>query len=139
MEQRDLECLIRRAIAGLDILVVGGDHRPQATKRLEAQLHLRSAQHCPTRRSDPTAACYQRALREPDLVLVVCVRGLCRTQHGKDLHDHCRWLDLPLLDQGRIPHPNQLVASLAHCPVGLAVLKRAEVLRAHLRGKGGAA
>jgi len=72
-------------------------------------------------------------------VLVVCVRGLCRTQHGKDLHDLCRRLNLPLLDQGRIPHPNQLVASLASCPVGLAVLKRAEALRAHLRGKGGAA
>ena len=139
MEQGDLESLLRRAMSGFDILLVGGERRPEAINRLKSALGLRDGVHCATRRVDPSTHCFASALRNPELVLVVCIRGLCRTQHGKDLRAMCRQAGLPWLDTTRIPHPRQLLATLAVGPVGKAVLHRAACLRGRTVLRGGAA
>jgi hypothetical protein len=139
MEQGDQESRIRRAIAGFDVLLVGGERRHEAIDRLRSALGLRNAVHVATRRVDPSARCFASALRNPELVLVVCIRALCRTQHGKDLRAMCRQAGLPWLDTSRIPHPRQLLATLAGGPVGRAVLHQSACLRGRTVLRGGAA
>lgn len=139
MEQGDLESLIRRAMSGFDVLLVGGERRHEGIDRLTSALGLRRAIHCATRRVDPSAHCFAAGLGNPELVLVVCIRGLCRTQHGKDLRAMCRQAALPLLDTSRIPHPRQLLATLARGTVGKAVLQRSACLQSRALAHGGAA
>lgn len=139
MEQGDLESLLRRAMSGFDVLLVGGERRHEAIDRLRSALGLREAVHCATRRVDPSAHCFSSALRNPGLVLVVCIRGLCRTQHGRDVRALCRHAGLPWIDTSRIPHPRQLLSTLAGGPVGKAVLQRAVCLRGRSVLQGGAA
>lgn len=139
MEPGDLESQLRQAMRGFDVLLVGGERRHQAIDRLSYALGLREAVHCATRRVDPSAHCFSSALRNPELVLVVCIRGLCRTQHGKDVRELCRYAGLPWIDTSRIPHPRQLLAALAGGPVGKAVLQRAACLRGRIVLQGGAA
>ena len=129
MEPGDLESLLRQAMRGFDVLLVGGERRHEAIDRLRSALGLREVVHCATRRVDPSAHCLSSALRNPKLVLVVCIRGLCRTQHGKDVRALCRDAGLPWIDTLRIPHPRLLLAALAGGPVGKAVLQRAVCLR----------
>lgn len=120
------EAMVRCALAGRVLLVVGGDPRPEAIGRLKAELHLGEILHCPTRKSDASSRAYRSALFSKNLALVVCARGLCRTQHGKDLHGLCRDLDIPLLDCFRIPHPAALVAAVLVNRLVGAVVRRCE-------------
>lgn len=136
------EVLVRGALAGRAMLVVGGDLRPEATGRLKADLDLGQIVHRPTRKSDASSRCYRSALFSKDLALVVCARGLCRTQHGRDLHRLCRALNIPLVNFFHIPHPAALVAAVvAHRLVG-ALVRRCEQIappQAPTRMIGGAA
>ncbi len=120
---------IRCALAGLKVLLVGGDPRPHTIEKLESSLGLDQAIHCPTRKSDPSAWRFSSKLHTPRLALVVCARGLTRTQHGADLHDLCRELGLPLLNCSRLPHPNALVAAVAIARLTRPLLERC----AHLK------
>jgi len=126
------EVRLREALRDLAVLVVGGDPRADHIDRLRIQLGLGEVIHCPTRKSDPTAACFRAALGDRRLVLVICARGLCRTQHGRSLHDLCRRLGLPLLDCNRIPHPNAVIGTLLERGIDIAVVRRSFAVR--LRG-----
>lgn len=139
MEHGDPESLLRQAMRGFDVLLVGGERRHEALERLRSTLGLRNVVHCATRRVDPSARRFASALCNPALVLVVCIRGLCRTQHGKDVRAMCRQRGLPWLDTSRIPHPRQLLATLAAGPVSKVVLQRSACLRHRTVERGGAA
>lgn len=120
---------IRCALAGLTIVLVGGDPRPNATEKIRSSLGLDEVIHCPTRKTDASAWRFLPKLRAARLALVVCARGLTRTQHGADLHTLCRELGVPLLNCNHIPHPNALVAAIAKARLTRAVLERC----AHLK------
>lgn len=121
--------LIRRSLVDLKVLLVGGDPRPNAIERIKTALRLEAAIHCPTRKSDASVWRFAARLRTPGLALVVCARGLTRTQHGSDLHDRCRELKLPLLNCNHLPHPNTLVAGIINARLTGAVLRRCEALK----------
>lgn len=124
------ESLVRCALVDLKLLLVGGDPRPNAIKNIESKLGLEEAIHCPTRKSDASAWRFVSKLRTPRLALVVCARGLTRTQHGSDLHDWCRELEVPLLNCNHLPHPNALVAAIVNARLTNRVLRRCELLKA---------
>lgn len=115
---------IRCALTGLKILLVGGDPRPNAIEKIQSCLGLTEAIHCPTRKTDASAWRFLPKLHTARLALVVCARGLTRTQHGADLHALCRDLGVPLLNCNHIPHPNALVAAIAKARLTRAVLER---------------
>lgn len=134
------DSLIRRALVDLKVLLVGGDPRPTAIEKIESSLELDEAIHCPTRKSDASAWRFSSKLRTPRLALVVCARGLTRTQHGADLHELCRELGLPLLNCNHLPHPNALVAAIAKARLTRALLQRCAQLKPGIAGLiGGAA
>lgn len=120
---------IRCALVDLKMILVGGDPRPNAIEKLESSLGLDEAIHCPTRKSDASAWRFSSKLRTPRLALVVCVRGLTRTQHGRDLHAMCRKLGLPLLNCNHLPHPNALVAAVAKARLTRTLLQRCAQLK----------
>ena len=115
---------IRCAITGLRMLLVGGDPRPDCIQRIQTSLRLEEAIHCPTRKADASAWRFAPKLHTPRLALVICARGLTRTQHGNDLHDLCRRLDLPLLDCYHLPHPNAIIGGIVKARLTDAVLHR---------------
>lgn len=123
------ESLIRCALAGLNLLLVGGDSRPNAIENLESKLGLEEAIHCPTRKSDASARRFVSKLYTPRLALVVCARGLTRSQHGSDLHDWCRELKIPLLNCNHLPHPDALIAAIVKARLVGQVLRRCEMLK----------
>ncbi len=123
------EHLIRCALVDLKMILVGGDPRPNAIEKIESILGLDEAIHCPTRKSDASARRFASKLRTPRLALVVCARGLTRTQHGADLHALCRELGLPLLNCNHLPHPNALVAAVAKARLTRALLERCAQLK----------
>lgn len=123
---------IRCALTGLKIVLVGGDPRPNAIEKIQVSLGLDEAIHCPTRKTDASAWRFLPRLRTTGLALVVCARGLTRTQHGADLHSLCRELSLPLLNCNHIPHPNALVAAIAKARLTRAVLERCAQLKPRL-------
>lgn len=123
---------IRCALTGLKILLVGGDPRPNAIQKIETSLGLDEAIHCPTRKTDASAWRFLPKLRTTGLVLVVCARGLTRTQHGADLHVLCRNLGVPLLNCNHLPHPNALVAGIANARLTRALLERCAQLKPRL-------
>lgn len=102
--------LVRSVLSGQRLLIVGGDAREQAFGRLEDAFDLAAVLHCPTRRSDPSPRRFQSMLPKSGAILVVCLVGLSRTNHGALLHQQCRALRIPWIDCFRIPHPNQLAA-----------------------------
>ena len=120
---------IRCALVDLKMILVGGDPRPNAIEKLKSSLGLDEAIHCPTRKSDASAWRFSSKLRTPRLALVVCVRGLTRTQHGRDLHAMCRRLGLPLLNCSHLPHPNALVAAVAKARLTHTLLQRCAQLK----------
>ena len=137
--QQDQELSLRRALVGTTVLLIGGDPRPLAIERLEQGLELAAVVHRPTRKSDPSAWRFASALQAQAYGLVVCARGLTRTQHGRDLHEICRDLGLPLLNCNHIPHPNALVAGVVNARLTLSVQHRCEQLKRSaslLRGGG---
>lgn len=123
---------IRCALTGLTIVLVGGDPRPNAIEKIRVSLGLDEAIHCPTRKTDASAWRFLPKLRTTGLALVVCARGLTRTQHGADLHVLCRELGVPLLNCNHIPHPNALVAATAKARLTRAVLERCAQLKPRL-------
>jgi hypothetical protein len=123
------ETRIRCAIAGLKVLLVGGDPRPDCIQRIQTSLRLEEAIHCPTRKRDASAWSFASKLCTPRLVLVVCARGLTRTQHGSHLHDQCRRLNVPLLDCYHLPHPNALIGGIVKARLTDAVLQRCMQLK----------
>lgn len=123
------ESSIRCALVDLKLLLVGGDPRPNAVENIERILRLEEAIHCPTRKSDASGWRFASKLRTPRLALVVCARGLTRTQHGSDLHDWCRELEIPLLNCNHLPHPNALIAAIVNARLTNAVLRRCEWLK----------
>ncbi len=129
MQENDLY-LIRCALAGLKVILVGGDPRPNAILKIKLSLGLDDAIHCPTRKSDASAWRFASKLSLPRLALVVCARGLTRSQHGADLHALCRKLGIPLLNCRHLPHPNALVAAAANAKLTDIVLKRCKQLKA---------
>lgn len=123
------ESLVRRALIDLKMLLVGGDPRPKAIQGIETMLQLEEVIHCPTRKSDASAWRFASRLHTPGIALVVCARGLTRSQHGSDLHDWCRKLHLPLLNCNHIPHPNALLAAIVNARLTSSVLRRCEQLK----------
>lgn len=103
----------QNALRGTRVLVVGGDPRAKAILKLKLELGISEVVHCPTRPSDASDRCFRHALFHPELVLVICCRGLTRTNHGDRLHRVCRQLGLPWLDCDKIPHANQLLHLLS--------------------------
>jgi len=120
---------IRSSLAGTRVLVVGGDPCPKTIQRIESCLRLDRAIHCPTRKSDASSRRFQSRLHDPRLALVVCARGLTRTQHGADLHALCRDLQLPLLNCNHIPHPNAIVAAVAVARLTKALADRCAAIK----------
>lgn len=133
-----IENSVREALAGLSLLLVGGEASRHHEARLLRDLALANVVHRPTRRSNPSAGAFLSALAEPQLVLVVCARGLCRTSHGSTLHRECRERELPLLDCFHLPHPNALVAAVVRERLVDGLLARARTVRAR-DVRGGAA
>ncbi|MBX3388626.1 MAG: hypothetical protein KF691_04140 [Phycisphaeraceae bacterium] len=123
MNERE-EQQIRCALTGLKIVLVGGDPRPMLIENIQANLGLQKAVHCPTRKTDASSWRFLPKLHISGLALVVCARGLTRTQHGVDLHALCRESRIPLLDCHRLPHPNALVAAIVRARLTPAVLAR---------------
>lgn len=120
---------IRAALADLNVLLVGGDSRPELVRRLRRDLRLESVVHCPTRKSDASSRCFEYKLNDPSLVLVVCARGLTRTHHGACLHRMCRELSIPLLDCYHLPHPEALLAAIVRSRLSDAVMRRSVLIR----------
>jgi len=54
----------------------------------------------------------ESGLRVSGVVLMVFLRGLSRTQHGKHLHKRCRELGIRYIDTYHITHPNALLAKI---------------------------
>lgn len=128
---------VLRALRGFTVLVVGGEPRFQVIDRLKQELGLATVIHAPTRKNDPSSRRFASKLYEPSLAFVVCARGLSRTQHGRDLHDKCRELGLPLVNCGHLPHPNALMALIESRRLATQIIARCVGLRA--RRNGGAA
>lgn len=123
------------ALVGLKCVLVGGDPRPKAVKRLESVLGFSEVIHCATRKGDASASRFVTKLRTARLVLVICARGLTRTQHGADLHVLCRKFGVPLLDFNHIPHPNAVVPAIMNARLTRAVVDRSvRVKRADVIG-----
>lgn len=115
---------LRSHLTGQTLLVVGGDPRPQALRRLEEAFDLGSVVHCPTRKVDASPRSFLSHLGNPKLMLVVWALGLSRTAHGTELHRRCRQLEIPWVDSFRIPHPNLLAARLVELHLLDALLRR---------------
>jgi hypothetical protein len=115
---------IRILLRGQHLLVVGGDRRGEALRRLEVDLALSSVRHCVTRKEDASPRAFAKSLYDPKLLLVVWVLGLSRTDHGRHLHRICRSLGLPWIDCRRIPNPRVLVARLSGLRIGEALRNR---------------
>lgn len=131
---------IRTTLKGTRVLIVGGDSCHKTIQRLESLLKLKQAIHCPTRKSDASARRFQYRLHDRHLALVVCARGLTRTQHGSTLHALCRNLKVPLLNCYHIPHPNRLVASIAKAQLTRHLVERCALIKCTaVRVIGGAA
>lgn len=104
--------LIRAALSGRTLLVVGGDPRPAALLRLKDAFALTDVLHAPTRKSDPSPGTFRFRLLAPSIALVIRATGLTRTAHGASLHQHCRELGIPYVDCFRFPHPNLLATRI---------------------------
>ena len=117
-----------RALKGLNLTIVGGDARRESLARLKRDFALDRVVHCPTNRTDPSSRSFDRALRDPGVVLVVWVLGLSRTNHGKQLHALCRNLGIPWVDTFRIPHPHSLEAQVDELRLTSAIERRRELL-----------
>lgn len=126
------EFMVRRALADLKLLLVGGDPRPNAIENIQSMLRLESVIHCPTRKTDASARSFISNLHTPRLALVVCARGLTRTHHGHVLHDRCRKLGLPLLNCNHLPHPNALIAAIVRERMASAVVRRCQLLKPNI-------
>ncbi len=113
-----------RALKGFTIAIVGGDPREIQLARLQRGFDLDRVVHLPTRRSDPSPRAFGAALRRPDIVLVVWLCGLSRTNHGKQLRAICRTLGIPWVDCLRIPHPHLLDARIDELHLLDAILCR---------------
>jgi len=120
---------IRAALKGTRMLIVGGDPSPKTIQRLKSSLSLRQVIHCPTRKSDASARRFQFRLHDQYIALVVCARGLTRTEHGKTLHALCRGLEVPLLNCYHIPHPNNLVASIAKARLTMPLVEHCAFIK----------
>jgi len=106
------ESLILRALGDLILLLAGGNLRPHAVRNIRARFNLPLAICCPTQKSAASPRSFESKLYTPRLALVVCARGLTRTQHGRVLREMCRKLGLALLDSNHNPHPNVLIAAV---------------------------
>jgi hypothetical protein len=103
----------RDALREGTIIIVGGDRRDAALRRLHIAFELANVIHCCTRKSDSSCRRFASQLHDPGVVLVVWVLGLSRTHHGEHLHRLCRTIGVPWVDCFRIPHPNALLARIA--------------------------
>lgn len=130
---------IRRALASVKVLLIGGDPRPDTIAKLKSSLDLSELIHCPTRRSDPSSRSFEYKLYTSDIALVVCARGLTRTQHGATLHRICREQKLPLLNCNHIPNVHSLVSGIAKARLTPHLVRRSQALTSlAIRSKGGA-
>jgi hypothetical protein len=123
------ELSLRLGLAGTKILLVGGDTRPDTTARIQSSLNLAAVVHRPTRKSDASSWRFASALLAGCYSLVICARGLTRTQHGRDLHEFCRKLELPLLNCKHLPHPNIIIPAIVDARLTSPVLRRCEELK----------
>lgn len=127
-------------LEGQKIVIVGGDRREHALLRLRDAFALEEVIHCCTRKIDASPRAFQSSVQLPDVLLVVCVRGLSRTHHGKQLHQMCRQRGIPFVDTFRIPHPNALLVRIAQLRLWSALEARREhILANRKRNLGGAA
>lgn len=117
-------CVLR----GQKLLIVGGDRREGALRRLFEAFDFADVIHCPTRKADSSARCFASHVRRSEVVLVVWVTGLSRTHHGTQLHNLCRSLRIPWIACFRIPHPNALAARITECRLFGAIRARREQL-----------
>ena len=123
------ELSLRLGLADTKILLVGGDPRHEVAARIQSGLNLAAVVHRPTRKSDASSWRFASALKANCYSLVICARGLTRTQHGSDLHEFCRKLELPLLNCKRLPHPNIIIPAIVHARLTSSVLRRCEELK----------
>jgi hypothetical protein len=125
---------------GQKIVIVGGDRREPALIRLRDAFAFEEVIHCCTRKVDASPRAFQSSLQLPDILLVVCARGLLRTHHGKQLHQMCRRLGIPFVDTFHFPHPNALLARIEDLRLWNALeARRAHILANRKRNLGGAA
>ena len=130
---------IRSALRGQKLVVVGGERREGALRRLVNAFELVEVIHCATRRSDASPRSFETSLRTPGIVLAVWALGLSRTHHGEHLHRLCRELRIPWIDCYRIPHPNALLARLEELRLCDALVDRRGLVEAGPLQSGGAA
>lgn len=130
---------IRSALRGQRLVVVGGERREGALRRLRNSFEFSEVVHCTTRKSDASPRSFESALRTPGVVLVVWALGLSRTQHGESLHRLCRELHIPWADFYRIPHPNAFIARLMELRLESVLAGRRSFIEAALHRIGGAA
>lgn len=104
--------LVRAALKGRKIVLVGGDRREDALRRLEGAFELAGVIHCRTRQADPSSRSFRFRLLEPGIALVVWAFGLTRTNHGRELRRLCQGIGIPFIATRHIPHPNRLVEEI---------------------------
>lgn len=122
--------LAQSALSGRKLLVVGGDPRQEALRRLKNAFDLADVIHCPTRKNDASSRSFKSRLQEPGVALVVWALGLSRTHHGTELHRLCRSFEIPWVDCFRIPHPNLLASRIANLHLLDALQRRSSQLGA---------
>ena len=118
------ESLIRSALRGQRVLIIGGDRRKKAVARLARDLELAEVVHCATRKSDASPRRFAAQFRSPDFVLVVWVLGLSRTHHGIHVHRLCRAHGVPWVDSWRIPNPALLLDQIGRLGIVGALQRR---------------
>ena len=129
--------LLREALCGLDIALVGGDARSAQVERLRRTFDLHDVVHRTTRRNDPSPRLFESALYGPRVALAVWLCGLSCTSHGKQFRLICNRLGLPWLDCPHVPHPNLLVARVDEFRLlDVIARRRAEIQKRLLAGGG---
>lgn len=126
---KHIEQQLRHALAGHVVAVIGGDPRPGQIRRIESQLGFKEVVHCTTNRRDASSRRFAHVIHRSDIALVICARGLTRTQHGLDLHALCRRMGIPLLNCNHIPHPNSVLAGIVSARLTDVVLARCDEVR----------
>jgi len=120
---------ITSVLAGQIVLLIGGQSRESARQRLESQLRLRGAVHCPTQSHDASSRRFQSRIDRNDALLVVWIAGLSRTRHGECIRSRCRALRIPFIQCNRIPHPSALIDHLLRLHLVPALEHRAGLIR----------
>lgn len=101
------------------IVIVGGNARPDALKRLRDSLVGVTVAWIPTRESDPSAARFSPSIQRSETCLVVVLTGLVRHQHARDILGLARRHGKRVLHLFRSPNPGRIRHELGRSEGGV--------------------